>query len=133
MYLAFGFFNCAGAVDDFVGELALFVGGHLGGDAEGGFFAGEAAFEEAFALLLGAAPADDQVVEVFVEACLDDEGGFDDCKFGAARACERGKPFLDDIENARVKNLVEAQALGGVVEYDGAEFGAIDDIAGTEN
>jgi hypothetical protein len=68
-----------------------------------------------------------------VEAGFDDESGFDDGEFRAAGTIERGKPFEDDIEDARVEDMVEAGAFGGVSENDGAEVGAIDCIARAEN
>ena len=84
-------------------------------------------------LLLGSGPADDQVIELLVEAGFDDECGFDDGEFGAAGTIERCKPFEDDVEDARVQDLVEASAFRGVGENDGAEFCAIDCIAGAED
>ena len=81
----------------------------------------------------GVAPADDQVIELLVETGFDDERGFDDGEFRAAGTIERGKPFEDDVEDARVEDLVEAGAFCGVSENDGAEFRAIDCITGAEN
>ena len=68
-----------------------------------------------------------------MEAGFDDERGFDDGEFRAAGAVERCEPFEDDVENARVEDLVEAGAFCDVGENDSAEFGSIDCIARSED
>ena len=77
-------------------------------------------------MLRGRAPADDQVIKLLVEAGFDDESGFDDGEFWAAGTIECGKPFEDDVEDARVEDLVEADAFCGVGEGAGAGEVAIE-------
>jgi hypothetical protein len=121
------------AINDLVGPAALFLNGHLGSDAELRVLRRKAAFLEALDLLIGTAPADNDAVELFVEARFENQGCFDDGEFRATGTIERLEPISDNIEDTRVKDLVEAGALLGVGENDCAELRAVHLGEGIEN
>src|SRR5262249_47870894 len=87
---------------------------------------------EAFELLLGPAPGDDQAVKLLEVAGFDDQSGLHE---GNADSCVL--PFFELMNDggfdARMNNRVEPDALGWILENDGAESLAVDATVGREN
>jgi len=131
--LAAGVFEGARGVDFFGGVAEFFGGRELCGDAESGVLVGEAAAAEAFELLFGAAPGDDETVEFLVVVGFDEEGGFDEGCFAVALASPLAELLMDEGFNARVQDRIEAREFGGVGKNNGGEFGAVDLLRGVEN
>jgi hypothetical protein len=131
--LAAGFFEGGGAIDFFCGVAEFFFGGELGGDALTGFLLAQAAGAEALELLIGAAPGDDEAVEIFVVTRFHEQGGFDE---GGGSSAVTG-PFVElavcGCFYARVKDDVEAGELCVVVENDCGQLCAIDAIVWIED
>jgi hypothetical protein len=83
--------------------------------------------------LVGPAPTNDEFVEIPVVTGFNDERGFNDGKLRAFRFIERCKPLLQNIEDSRMKNLIEPRALLSVSEYDASELCAVHFAACVEN
>ena len=126
-------FEGAGAVDFFGGETEFFFDGELGGDAAAGFGFAEATRNKTLELLPRLAPGDDEAVQIFVNTGFDEEGGFDERSVAHASALPVFELAEDDFGNARMDDGVEVVELGTVVEDNGAEFGAVNAAAGSED
>ena len=83
--------------------------------------------------MFGPAPTNDELVEIAVITGFNDERGFNDGELRTFRFIERCKPLLQNIEDSRMKNLIEPRALLGVSEYDAAELCAAHFAACVEN
>src|SRR5712691_739952 len=124
--LSAGFFERARAVDFLGGVTQFFLDGKLGRDAAAGLRFGKAARNQAFQLLLGLAPRDDEAIELLVQAGFDEQRGFDER--GVADSVPL--PFVelpeDDVGDARVHDGVQAVELGPVGKNNVRELDPVD-------
>src|SRR2546422_987821 len=104
-----GFFERARTVDFLAGVTQFFLDGKLGRDAAAGLRFGKAARNQAFQLLLGLAPRDDEAIEFLVQARFDKQRSFDER--GVADSVPL--PFVelpeDDVGDARVHDGVRSE------------------------
>lgn|SRR5690348_2053024 len=80
-HLLFGVLDGLRAIDEVIGEAALFVERELRGNAALGIFARAAAAHQARELLVACAPRNGEAVESFIEAGFDMQRGDHNCDF----------------------------------------------------
>jgi hypothetical protein len=105
----------------------------LGGYAAARFGFSETSSEEAFKLLLGAAPGHNQTVQALVETCFDDQGRFREGGIADACAFPFEELMSDNFRDAGMNDGVQKIELCPVSEDNGAEFGAVHAARGIEN
>ena len=82
--------------------------------------------QETLQLLLGGAPGDDQTVELFFKAGLDEQGGFNEDNVSVAAALPLGEFLQHSGMDARVNDGVEAGEFCGIGEDDRGQLRAVD-------
>lgn len=124
--LGAGLFERAGAVDGVRGVLEFFFNGKLNGDAAAGLGFAHASGAQAFELLLGRAPGNDEAVEPWGHACFDKQSGFDEGGMMSTTFLAVLELIENDLVDAWVKDGIEACQFGWIGEDDCSEFVTVD-------
>ena len=123
--LFFGVFDGLRAIDQIVGEEALFVERELRGNAALGLFSRAAAVHQAGELLVTRAPSDGKAVESFMETGFNVQRGYNDCDAGSFLGQVR-QTAGDFAQNVRMSERVQARQFLRVGKNNFAQFFAVD-------